>query len=167
LNDRFDTDSSEHYIDNISVSACSDYGISKSCSNYVYGDNTILVNNLMNLSLNDSFSQFEKETCNSFSYIPSNSKNILSKNSMDSFDYEYSIKDVEYEYIGNHIILVDNDEIQEKAFNDNDFENKNLNEKKNNKKSENLGNNQNYKIKFSVEGKENKNNFKCSYEGCN
>lgn len=166
-NDRFDTDSSEYYLDNNSVSACSDYGISNSCSNSVFGDNTILANNLMNLSLNDSFSQFEKETCNSFSYIPSNSKNKLSKYSMDSFDYEYSIKDVKYEYIGNNIILVDNDEIQEKILDNLNNKILNKNENKNFKKTGNSENNQNKKINSGIDKKENKKNFKCSYEGCN
>lgn len=176
ITDRNETNSSDNFPDNRSCSAFSDFGLhSYSCNNSVLGDQLTLTDNFKAFNLNDSLSQCEKESCNSYSYKPSDSKNILigkTNNSKQSLESSYDLENIEYECIGKNVVVVDNEEILTKKWID--FTNK-----KKSKSSKNLEEKMkdfNYPIKDYMENCEEANEkdgikeklklYKCTFESC-
>lgn len=176
ITERYETDSSDNIPDNRSCSAFSDFGY-QSCSlnNSVIAGQLTFADNFKALNLNDSFSQCDRESCNSFSYKPSDSKNILigkSANSSNSLESSYDLESLEYECIGKNIVLVDKDDVHSKKWID--FNNKKKSESSKNLKEkmmemkERMINAQATFEEVKEKGlkKEKLKLFKCNYQGC-
>lgn len=175
ITDRYETDYSDNFPDNRSCSAFSDFGLqSYSLNNSVLADQLNFADNFKSLNLNDSLSQCDRDSCHSFSYKPSESKNILigkNSNGTHSLESSYDLENLEFECIGKNVVLVDHDDVQTKKWID--FNNKkrsesskNLKDKMNEVKDTGSVNNYFEEVQKKEGKKEKLKLFKCTYQNC-